>query len=164
MEESAEPKELHLPCHTLEVTEDRTIRLTDEFGCVVDKEIFFSYPAKYVIQLPEKKKHSRSKPAKSKQESPPVKRMAKTRIQKMVMDAVQEISLKKKPLLSHLREKHPDVPPSSLNTQLNNLLEMRVLEIATKHKTKKYVIAGPYFKSRFDYVVERNRILDVRGQ
>ena len=55
--------------------------------------------------------------------------------------------LKKKPLLAKLREVYPDVKPISLNTQLNNLLKHRALEIDTKYKTKPLIIEGTYFKS-----------------
>lgn len=69
-------------------------------------------------------------------------------VQQMILKFVYENDkLKKKPLLAKLREVYPDVKPISLNTQLNNLLKHRALEIDTKYKTKPLIIEGAYFKS-----------------
>jgi hypothetical protein len=69
-------------------------------------------------------------------------------VQQMILKFVYENDkLKKKPLLAKLREVYPDVKPISLNTQLNNLLKHRALEIDRKYKTKPLIVEGAYFKS-----------------
>lgn len=69
-------------------------------------------------------------------------------VQQLILDFVHNNDKsKKKPLLAKLRAKFPDVKPISLNTQLNNLLKHRALEIDTKYKTKPLIIEGTYFKS-----------------
>ena len=52
-------------------------------------------------------------------------------------------------MLKWLREqmsfRRPDLNPSSINRQLNNLLKLRALEIAQEYKTKRFVIEGKNF-------------------
>ena len=61
--------------------------------------------------------------------------------------------LKKKPMLKWLREqmsfRRPDLNPSSINRQLNNLLKLRALEIAQEYKTKRFVIEGKNFHAHY---------------
>lgn len=72
----------------------------------------------------------------------------KSYIQQLILNFVHSNDkFKKKPLLSQLRSKYPDVNASSINRQLNNLLKNRALEIDTTYKTKPFVIEGAYFKS-----------------
>ena len=69
-------------------------------------------------------------------------------VQQIILKFVHDNDkLKKKPLLARLRNNYPDVKPISLNTQLNNLLKHRALEIDTKYKTKPFIVEGAYFKS-----------------
>ena len=60
---------------------------------------------------------------------------------------------KKKPMLKWLREqmsfRRPDLNPSSINRQLNNLLKLRALEIAQEYKTKRFVIEGKNFNAHY---------------
>ncbi len=58
-------------------------------------------------------------------------------------------SIKKKPFLKLLRRNAPDINPSSINRQLNNLLKLRVLEIAQEYKTKRFVIEGKNFHAHY---------------
>ena len=58
-------------------------------------------------------------------------------------------TVKKKPFLKLLRRNAPDLNPSSINRQLNNLLKLRALEIAQEYKTKRFVIEGKNFHAHF---------------
>jgi len=58
-------------------------------------------------------------------------------------------SIKKKPFLKLLRRNAPDLNPSSINRQLNNLLKLRALEIAQEYKTKRFVIEGKNFNAHY---------------
>ena len=58
-------------------------------------------------------------------------------------------TVKKKPFLKLLRRNAPDINPSSINRQLNNLLKLRALEIAQEYKTKRFVIEGKNFHAHY---------------
>jgi len=58
-------------------------------------------------------------------------------------------SIKKKPFLKLLRRNAPDINPSSINRQLNNLLKLRALEITQEYKTKRFVIGGKNFNAYY---------------
>jgi len=64
---------------------------------------------------------------------------------------------KKRPLLKYLRIAFPDIKPSTINRQLNNLFKEGVLTIWTKYKTKPYVIKGRLYESRFKRVTDKRR-------
>lgn len=65
--------------------------------------------------------------------------------------------LKKRPLLKYLRIAFPDIKPSTINRQLNNLFKDGVLKISVKYKTKPYVIKGRLYESRFKRVKDKRR-------
>ncbi len=64
---------------------------------------------------------------------------------------------KKRPLLKYLRIAFPDIKPSTINRQLNNLFKEGVLTIWTKYKTKPYVIKGRLYESRFKRVTDKRK-------
>jgi len=64
---------------------------------------------------------------------------------------------KKRPLLKYLRIAFPDIKPSTINRQLNNLFKEGVLTIWSKYKTKPYVIKGRLYESRFKRVTDKRR-------
>ncbi|AXN54071.1 hypothetical protein P109_gp06 [Pelagibacter phage HTVC109P] len=80
---------------------------------------------------------------------PEVKRDDRKQLQQIILQAVKDNTLKKKPLLAFLRTNNPDLNPSAINRQLNKLLKCRALDIDTKFKTKRYVIMGAYFSSHY---------------
>jgi len=77
------------------------------------------------------------------------KRDNRKELQQIILKAVKDNTLKKKPLLAFLRANNPDVNSTAINRQLNNLLKCRALDIDTKFKTKRYVIMGAYFSSHY---------------
>jgi len=77
------------------------------------------------------------------------KRDNRKELQQIILQAVKDNTLKKKPLLAFLRTNNPDLNPSAINRQLNKLLKCRALDIDTKFKTKRYVIMGAYFSSHY---------------
>jgi len=67
---------------------------------------------------------------------------------------------KKRPLLAYLRIAFPNIKPSAINRQLNNLFKDDVLKIWDKYKTKPYVIKSRQYKSRMKRAtrkVQRNK-------
>lgn len=72
-------------------------------------------------------------------------------------DKGQITLFKKRPLLKYLRIAFPDIKPSTINRQLNNLFKEGVLTIWTKYKTKPYVIKGRLYESRFKRVTDKRR-------
>ena len=58
-------------------------------------------------------------------------------------------TVKKRPFLKLLRRNAPDLNPSSINRQLNNLLKLRALEIDKEYKTKRFVIEGKNFHAHY---------------
>ena len=72
-------------------------------------------------------------------------------------DKGQMTLAKKRPLLKYLRIAFPDIKPSTINRQLNNLFKEGVLTIWTKYKTKPYVIKGRLYESRFKRVTDKRR-------
>jgi hypothetical protein len=72
-------------------------------------------------------------------------------------DKGQITLFKKRPLLKYLRIAFPDIKPSTINRQLNNLFKEGVLTIWSKYKTKPYVIKGRLYESRFKRVTDKRR-------
>jgi len=65
--------------------------------------------------------------------------------------------LKKRPLLKYLRIAFPDIKPSTINRQLNNLFKDDVLRISQKYKTKPYVIKSRQYNRRFAQVKDKRK-------
>jgi hypothetical protein len=62
---------------------------------------------------------------------------------------------KKRPLLAYLRIAFPNIKPSAINRQLNNLFKDDVLKIWDKYKTKPYVIKSRQYESRMRQATSR---------
>ena len=62
---------------------------------------------------------------------------------------------KKRPLLAYLRIAFPNIKPSAINRQLNNLFKDDVLKIWDKYKTKPYVIKSRQYKARMRRATSR---------
>ena len=67
------------------------------------------------------------------------------------------VVLKKRPLLKYLRIALPDIKPSTINRQLNNLFKEDVLKISVKYKTKPYVIKSRQYNRRFAQVKDKSK-------
>jgi len=67
------------------------------------------------------------------------------------------VVLKKRPLLKYLRIALPDIKPSTINRQLNNLFKEDVLKISVKYKTKPYVIKSRQYNRRFAKVKDKSK-------
>ena len=62
---------------------------------------------------------------------------------------------KKRPLLAYLRIAFPNIKPSAINRQLNNLFKDDVLKIWDKYKTKPYVIKSRQYEARMRRATSR---------
>lgn len=82
----------------------------------------------------------------------------------MKEDGIMEVNeqgklvvFKKRPLLKYLRIAFPDIKPSTINRQLNNLFKDDVIRIASKYKTKPYVVKSRQYKARFNRVTDKRK-------
>jgi hypothetical protein len=82
----------------------------------------------------------------------------------MKEDGIMEVNeqgklvvFKKRPLLKYLRIAFPDIKPSTINRQLNNLFKDDVIRIASKYKTKPYVVKSRQYETRFKRVTDKRK-------
>ena len=58
---------------------------------------------------------------------------------------IEKDNYKKRNLIKALREKFPEVNPGVIQRLIKKYLSLRILEIDTTYKTKRYIIKGKYY-------------------
>lgn len=83
--------------------------------------------------------------SKFEKEKPVVEKSVKAEISSTLFSLIEKDNYKKRNLIKALREKFPEVNPGVIQRLIKKYLSLRILEIDTKYKTKRYIIKGKYY-------------------
>mgnify|MGYP001051851561 FL=1 len=83
--------------------------------------------------------------SKFEKEKPVVEKSVKAEISSTLFSLIEKDNYKKRNLIKALREKFPEVNPGVIQRLIKKYLSLRILEIDTTYKTKRYIIKGKYY-------------------
>ena len=83
--------------------------------------------------------------SKFEKEKPVVEKSVKAEISDTLFSLIEKDNYKKRNLIKALREKFPEVNPGVIQRLIKKYLSLRILEIDTTYKTKRYIIKGKYY-------------------
>jgi hypothetical protein len=83
--------------------------------------------------------------SKFEKEKPVVEKSVKAEISSTIFSLIEKDNYKKRNLIKALREKFPEVNPGVIQRLIKKYLSLRILEIDTTYKTKRYIIKGKYY-------------------
>jgi len=83
--------------------------------------------------------------SKFEKEKPVVEKSVKAEISSTLFSLIEKDNYKKRNLIKVLREKFPEVNPGVIQRLIKKYLSLRILEIDTTYKTKRYIIKGKYY-------------------
>jgi len=83
--------------------------------------------------------------SKFEKEKPVVEKSVKGEISSTLFSLIEKDNYKKRNLIKALREKFPEVNPGVIQRLIKKYLSLRILEIDTTYKTKRYIIKGKYY-------------------
>jgi hypothetical protein len=83
--------------------------------------------------------------SKFEKEKPVVEKSVKAEISSTLFSLIEKDNYKKRNLIKALREKFPEVNPGLIQRLIKKYLSLRILEIDTTYKTKRYIIKGKYY-------------------
>jgi len=83
--------------------------------------------------------------SKFEKEKPVVEKSVKAEISSTLFSLIEKDNYKKRNLIKTLREKFPEVNPGVIQRLIKKYLSLRILEIDTTYKTKRYIIKGKYY-------------------
>jgi hypothetical protein len=78
-------------------------------------------------------------------EKPTVEKSIKSEISDTLFSLIDNNKYKKRNLIKALREKFPQVNAGVIQRLIKKYLSLRILEVDTTFKTKKYIIKGKYY-------------------
>jgi len=83
--------------------------------------------------------------SKFEKEKPVVEKSVKAEISDTLFSLIEKDNYKKRNLIKALREKFPEVNAGVIQRLIKKYLSLRILEIDTTYKTKRYIIKGKYY-------------------
>jgi len=83
--------------------------------------------------------------SKFEKEKPVFEKSVKAEISSTLFSLIEKDNYKKRNLIKALREKFPEVNPGVIQRLIKKYLSLRILEIDTTYKTKRYIIKGKYY-------------------
>jgi len=83
--------------------------------------------------------------SKFEKEKPVVEKSVKAEISDTLFSLIEKDKYKKRNLIKALREKFPEVNAGVIQRLIKKYLSLRILEIDTTYKTKRYIIKGKYY-------------------
>jgi len=83
--------------------------------------------------------------SKFEKEKPTTEKSVKAEISDTLFNLIENNNYKKRNLIKALREKFPEVNAGVIQRLIKKYLSLRILEIDTTYKTKRYIIKGKYY-------------------
>ena len=83
--------------------------------------------------------------SKFEKEKPTTEKSVKAEISDTLFNLIENNKYKKRNLIKALREKFPEVNAGVIQRLIKKYLSLRILEIDTTYKTKRYIIKGKYY-------------------
>lgn len=83
--------------------------------------------------------------SKFEKEKPVIEKSVKAEISDTLFNLIENNNYKKRNLIKALREKFPEVNAGVIQRLIKKYLSLRILEIDTTYKTKRYIIKGKYY-------------------